>query len=350
MTYVEMIVDSIRIDIHGKSRMVVLKEPDGDQTLPIIIGPAEAEAIAIKLQDSPIPRPLTHDLALSLATAFGATIQEVRVTKLEEETFHAAVVIARDGESKEMDARTSDGVALALRAQVPIYVHTSVVEKALANPPDTSSGSPPWTRAGLEPPAWPPLPDWVASETRQRIEGWVGKMTMAVIQLAPNARPWGMGYGAGVLAPSHILAAALFAHGHAAKICRELGSDPKKWRAAVKRVLGERGRATRVNGVETWTRETVPVAERAIDAAQRLGSQYLGTEHVLLALVEVADAEPESDLAKLFGALELDLPAVRSAVEAAAADTGASPVVAHQMMVLRREEAAAAADAGESRE
>ena len=163
MTYVEMLVDSVRMDIDDTSRMirpngvdgycididdthvrswvVVLKDPDSDRTLLITIGPAEAEAIAFKLQESAISRPMSHDLMLNLTTAFGASIQEVRITGWEYETFFAAVVIARDGRAKEIDARPSDAIALALRAQAPIYVHTAVREQAEAHVKPT--GTPP---------------------------------------------------------------------------------------------------------------------------------------------------------------------------------------------------------------
>ena len=161
MTYVEMVVDSVRFEIDDTSRAavleeadtqhadiddknirswaVVLKEVESDHMLPITIGPAEAEAIVFKLQELAISRPMSHDLMLRLTTAFGAAIQEVRVTKLEQETFFAAVVVTRDGQTKEIDARPSDAIALALRAQVPIYVHTTVREQA----PEQPTGAPP---------------------------------------------------------------------------------------------------------------------------------------------------------------------------------------------------------------
>ena len=161
MTYDEMVVDSVRFEIDDTSRAavleeadtqhadiddknirswaVVLKEAESDHMLPITIGPAEAEAIVFKLQELAISRPMSHDLMLRLTTAFGAAIQEVRVTKLEQETFFAAVVITRDGQIKEIDARPSDAIALALRAQVPIYVHTTVREQA----PEQPTGAPP---------------------------------------------------------------------------------------------------------------------------------------------------------------------------------------------------------------
>ena len=163
MTYDEMVVDSVRFEIDDTSRAavleeadtqhadiddknirswaVVLKEPVSDHMLPITIGRAEAEAIIFKLQELPIPRPMSHDLMVSLATAFGAAIQEVRVTKWEQETFFAAVVVARDGQTEEIDARPSDAIALALRAQVPIYVHTAVREQTLVKPTSATPNS-----------------------------------------------------------------------------------------------------------------------------------------------------------------------------------------------------------------
>ena len=154
MTFVEMVVDSVCMSIDDTDRAarregvdsyhideehigsweVILKEPDSDRTLSITIGPAESQAIVFKLQETAVPRPMSHDLMLRLATAFGAAIQEVRVAKLEQETFFAAVVVARDGQTREIDARASDAIALALRAQVPIYVHTAVREQALVKP------------------------------------------------------------------------------------------------------------------------------------------------------------------------------------------------------------------------
>ena len=356
MTYVEMVVDSIRMDIHSTSRKAVLKEPDSDRILSITIGPAEAEAIALALHGPAIPRPMSHDLMLSLATAFGASIQEVRVTKLEQGTFFAAVVLTRDGQTKEIDARPSDAIALALRTQVPIYVHTAVRAKAEAladwiEPPA-------WplrndfevTETWVEPPAWPPLPDWVASETRQRLAAWAGKLTVTTVLLVQNVRLWAMTYGTGAVALSHVLMAALSMQGNAARIGRELVSDSDKgWREAIARMLVKSDQPGRDDAV--WTRATVQLVERAVGAAERLGSKHLGTEHILLALVEVAEAEPESDLATLFRALELDLVGVRGAVESAAADATANSAVLRRMIVtVLMDEPAAVAEASERQE
>lgn len=353
MTYVEMIVEHVQSDVHHTSWAVVLKEPDSDRTLPITIGPAEAQAIALRLQDSELPRPMRHDLMLSLVTAFGATIQEVRVTKLEKETFFAAVVVARDGQTEEIDARPSDAIALALRAQAPIYVHTEVREqaKALADwieppgwPLHTDSGVP---KTSVETPVWPPLPDWVAPETRHRLAAWGGKLTVTTVLLVQNARLWAMSYGTGAVTLPHVLMATLSIDGNAARIFGGLVSDPNKgWREAIARMHVKSNQPSREEAV--WTRETVQLVERAIGAAGRLGSKYIGTEHILLALVEVAEAEPESDLAKVFQALELDLVGVCSAIESAAADiTENLAVMRRNIVTMLVDEAVTVAEASE---
>ncbi len=126
---VEMVVDSIRVDIHGSSRMVVLREPDSDRILPIIIGPAEAEAIYIKLQKAEVPRPLTHDLLVNAIAALNGQIIHVLINELLAETFYARIVLDVDGRHVELDARSSDAIAVAVRAEVPIYVADSVLER-----------------------------------------------------------------------------------------------------------------------------------------------------------------------------------------------------------------------------
>lgn len=109
---------------------LVLAEEEGERRIPIIIGGFEAQAIAIQLEGLKPPRPLTHDLFLSFATAFGISIQEINIYKLEEGVFYSKL-ICKDGE-KEMtvDARTSDAIALALRFKCSIYTTEDILSKS----------------------------------------------------------------------------------------------------------------------------------------------------------------------------------------------------------------------------
>ena len=126
----EMSIDSIRVSPMNYQRVVLLKEKDADRYLPIWIGPAEADAIAVKLQDLSVPRPLTHDLLRTVIDALGGSVNYILVNDLQNDTFYAKITIQADGESKEIDCRPSDAVALAVRAKVPIYAEESVLDKA----------------------------------------------------------------------------------------------------------------------------------------------------------------------------------------------------------------------------
>ena len=126
----EMTVDSIRVSPTNYQRVVILKEKESDRYLPIWIGPAEADAIAVKLQDLSVPRPLTHDLLGTIIDSLGGTIDHILVNDLQNDTFYAKITIQTNGESKEIDCRPSDAVALAVRAKVPIFANEEVMDKA----------------------------------------------------------------------------------------------------------------------------------------------------------------------------------------------------------------------------
>jgi len=130
VTMIEMMIDSIRVSLMNYQRVVILKEKMADRYLPIWIGPAEADAIAVKLQDVTVPRPLTHDLLRSVIDALGATINSIIVSELKNDTFYAKIVLNVDGGQMEVDSRPSDALALAVRADVPIYAEEVVLDKA----------------------------------------------------------------------------------------------------------------------------------------------------------------------------------------------------------------------------
>ncbi|MFH1485019.1 MAG: bifunctional nuclease family protein [Chloroflexota bacterium] len=126
----EMIVDSIRVSLVNYQRVVILKEKFADRYLPIWIGPAEADAIALRLQEVAVPRPLTHDLLGSVIVALGAKVDSIIVNDLANDTFYAKIILKTDGSQMEIDSRPSDAIALAVRAKVPIYAEEQVLKKA----------------------------------------------------------------------------------------------------------------------------------------------------------------------------------------------------------------------------
>ncbi len=126
----EMLIDSIRVSLMNYQRVVILKEKSSDRYLPIWIGPAEADSIAVKLQDVSVPRPLTHDLLNLVITSLGGSVSHIVVSDLMNDTFYAKILIQRNGDSLEVDSRPSDAIALAVRVKVPIYVEETVLDKA----------------------------------------------------------------------------------------------------------------------------------------------------------------------------------------------------------------------------
>jgi bifunctional DNase/RNase len=109
---------------------LVLTEEKGDRRIPIIIGPVEAQAIAIQLEGLKPPRPLTHDLFKNLASAFEIQVVEVMIYKLEEGIFYSELICMHGNQRIRIDSRTSDAVALALRFRCPIYTSEEILQKA----------------------------------------------------------------------------------------------------------------------------------------------------------------------------------------------------------------------------
>jgi bifunctional DNase/RNase len=128
---VEMELNKIVIDEKRHDQLIVLKEKGGNRSLPIVIGLPEASAIKIKISGIKTPRPLTHDLLQSAIENLEASVDSIVIDRLEENTFHAKVVLkAKDGSTKAIDARPSDSIALAVRAQVPIFVDEEVIKQS----------------------------------------------------------------------------------------------------------------------------------------------------------------------------------------------------------------------------
>jgi hypothetical protein len=127
---IEMNVEFVRVSMQNYNRVVILKEKESERYLLIWIGPSEAEAIAMRLGDVQPPRPQTHDLLRSVIESLEAHVSYVVVNDLNNDTFYARIVLEHNGQTVEVDSRTSDAIALAVRAQVPIYADESVLDRA----------------------------------------------------------------------------------------------------------------------------------------------------------------------------------------------------------------------------
>jgi uncharacterized protein len=123
----QMKVDKLGIDLLTHDPVVILKDLDGKRYLPILIGPFEATAIALALEGTPVPRPLSHDLMRAMLESLQARLEHIVIHDIKDSTFFAKLIVRTNGSTQEIDARPSDGIALALRMQAPIFVSDKIV-------------------------------------------------------------------------------------------------------------------------------------------------------------------------------------------------------------------------------
>jgi len=141
---IEVVIDSVRVSLMSPQRVIVLRQSDAERYLPIWVGPFEAEAITVALQEIEMSRPLTHDLLKNIFTSFNARIKRVEIINLLVDVFYGNIIAEADGREINIDSRPSDAIALAVRAHVPIFVHTSVMDSAGIIPePDMPNTPPP---------------------------------------------------------------------------------------------------------------------------------------------------------------------------------------------------------------
>jgi len=124
----EVTVASLGLDKSSNTPVVILKEKEGERVLPIWIGPGEASAIAMKLAGIEFSRPLTHDLLETVVRGLGSELVRVLITKVVENTYYASLIFRKDDELISVDSRPSDSIALALRAEAPIFADDSLLE------------------------------------------------------------------------------------------------------------------------------------------------------------------------------------------------------------------------------
>ena len=126
----EMRIKGLMIDPITNMPIIILRDPSSSAVLPIWVGIFEANAIALQIEKIITPRPMTHDLLKSMLVNMHATVEKVVITDLKENTFYALIFLNFDGKVVPIDSRPSDAIALALRAQAPIFVESAVIELA----------------------------------------------------------------------------------------------------------------------------------------------------------------------------------------------------------------------------
>ena len=138
---VEVKIDSLRVSLTNQQRIVVLKQVDQERYLPVWIGPYEAEAITIAMQEIEVSRPQTHDLVKNILINLDAKMIHVEIAALKDDIFYGTLLLTKDNKEIHIDCRPSDAIALAVRAHVPILVAEEVMEEASIIPEEISAVS-----------------------------------------------------------------------------------------------------------------------------------------------------------------------------------------------------------------
>ena len=125
-----MSIKGLMIDPVTNMPIVILRDADNQRVLPIWVGPVEANAIALQIENVAPPRPMTHDLLNNVMLELGASLVRVVITNLRDNTFYAYLELRRKGETLLVDARPSDAIALSLRTKAPVFVDSKVLEQA----------------------------------------------------------------------------------------------------------------------------------------------------------------------------------------------------------------------------
>jgi bifunctional DNase/RNase len=185
---IEVVIDSVRVNLMSPQRLVVLRAVNGERYLPIWVGPYEAEAITVALQEVEVSRPLTHDLIRNILATFNARIVRIEIVSLRDDIFYGNIVTVHDGRELSIDSRPSDAIALAVRAHAPILVDPTVMSAASIVPEkDVSEGAPgPKSRERSVPPT-PPVD--VSGDRLNVFKDFIDKLDLDHLDDKPASPP-----------------------------------------------------------------------------------------------------------------------------------------------------------------
>jgi uncharacterized protein len=175
---IEVTIDSVRVNLMSPQRLVILREIGADRYLPIWVGPYEAEAITVALQEVEIVRPLTHDLLKNVFSTLNAKIKRIEIVSLKEDIFYGNIVAEVNGQETNVDSRPSDAIALAVRAHVSILVDESVMEGAGITPETDVEANPGAETSGQRTSRPAPPVGEVNTERLSVFEDFLGKLDL----------------------------------------------------------------------------------------------------------------------------------------------------------------------------
>jgi bifunctional DNase/RNase/tRNA A-37 threonylcarbamoyl transferase component Bud32 len=347
----EMTVESVRINLQTSQRVAILKATKQERYVFIWIAHAEAYAIAIELQGTKSPRPLTHDLFINLMSACEMNVVSCVISDLVDDIFYSYIELEMAGRQVRVDARPSDAIAIAVRAKIPIYVEDSVLERAGVALDPGDSGNESSQQQSQNDKERFPLPDRESSassgqptqdeddrvqelsqEEKDILPTYVrsnqddkdrfDKFTERARKVLSLAQEEAQRFQHNYIGTEHLLLGLVReGEGVAARVLSNLGVQLNKVRSAVEFIIGRGDRI--VLGEIGLTPRAKKVIELAVDEARRLNHHYIGTEHLLLGLVR----EGEGIAAGVLKSLGVHLEKVRTQTIQVLSQSGAPQVV-----------------------
>ena len=273
----EMTVEGVKMSKQNHQRVVILKGKEVNVYLPMWIGPAEGDSIAMKLHGKDTVRPMTHDLMDSMIADLGGSVERVVVCALKDETFYAKIILRRNGTTIERDSRPSDAVALAIRTESSIYVEEDVLDRAGVEF-DPESGEPISTKNQWE---------WVSFKEAKELDYAFSEEAK---RLFLKAGGHALRLGHETITPEHLLLALLNEDGGAGVgVIGDLGIDLEEVRGKLEDCTEREG------GVpdDRVLLEIDDASQRVINEARReaylIFEGQVGTDHLLLGLILAGD-------------------------------------------------------------
>jgi bifunctional DNase/RNase len=268
-----MVIDSIRVSLMNYQRVVILREKEGERYLPCWIGPAEADAIAVKMQGVYVPRPLTHDFICQIIDSLGGNVESAVIDKLKNDTFYAKLVVSVTDRQVQIDCRPSDALAVAIRKGVPVFTDDKVLKKA-GILLDKETGKP------FE----PSLEEVPAGQ--KPAKGSLSAFSESVQDILNTAEAEAKRLNCGYVCTGHVLLVLVKEMNIATEVLKNAGVNLAKIQLDIETSMKDEhdieGGGT---GLTPAVKEAIQVS---ITEAKRLGSEKVLPEHILLGLVRAS--------------------------------------------------------------
>lgn len=285
----QMEIDSVRVSMMNYQHVVILKEKDSDRYLPIWIGPSEADAISIKLQNVELARPMTFDFVCAIINALGGTVKEAIINKLVKDTFYSKIIITANKKDTEVDCRPSDAIATVIRVGAPIFADDKVMKEAgVIRQPETDKP----TSAQKESSTTVPQPN-VDERDSSPFELFSNPAQKVLTSSENEAKRLNHEF----IGTGHVLLALIKENNIATEIlknlCVNLDGIPAEIEASV-------GSQPNLEGEETGLTAAVKrTIQLSAEEAKQLGSDKIQPEHILIGLLRQDNGLASNLLKKL---------------------------------------------------